>query len=56
MIWISFGDVFHSSKFHLTDTGVTKGDMGFAEAYLAGDVECDDLTGLFKSILFHLFP
>lgn len=23
------------------------GDMGFAEAYMLGDIECDDLTGFF---------
>ena len=24
------------------------GDLGFAEAYMYGDVECDDLVSLFK--------
>lgn len=32
------------------------GDMGFAEAYMLGDVECDDLTGFFMVSLFVLEP
>lgn len=29
-------------------------DLGFAEAYMYGDVECDDLVSLFHVCLFHL--
>jgi cyclopropane-fatty-acyl-phospholipid synthase len=27
----------------------TMGDLGFAEAYMYGDVECDDLVSLFQA-------
>ncbi|EGN98375.1 hypothetical protein SERLA73DRAFT_91705, partial [Serpula lacrymans var. lacrymans S7.3] len=30
---------------------VTMGDLGFSEAYMYGDVECDDLVALFKIFL-----
>ena len=28
------------------------GDLGFAEAYMYGEVECDDLVALFKVFFF----
>jgi cyclopropane-fatty-acyl-phospholipid synthase len=29
----------------------TMGDLGFSEAYMYGEVECDNLVSLFKAIL-----
>ncbi len=39
------------NNFGLLAKGLRRGPVGFAEAYIAGDVECDDLTAFFRFVV-----
>ncbi len=39
------------NNFKLLNKGLQRGTVGFAEAYIKGDIECDDLTALFRFFL-----
>jgi cyclopropane-fatty-acyl-phospholipid synthase len=39
------------NNFGVLAKGLRRGPVGFAEAYIAGDVECDDLTAFFRFVV-----